>query len=181
VPVYLHLVLRLHTADMADSHCAHVLTSGIAFTYSGLSMCPCLYILYCIYMQLIWWTITVPMHLHLVLHLHTADMADYHCACVLNQVFRLHTADYHCDHILTSGIALYMHLTTAYATSRPVLYPAIAIGTVQSYSCLSVTLFRDEESGLKNHTLFIMTIIFQFHASALFYSVKELSVPTDQR
>jgi hypothetical protein len=54
VPMYLQLVLRLHTGDMADSHCAHVrnlvlrlhtsdmadyhcarvLTSGIAFTYS---------------------------------------------------------------------------------------------------------------------------------------------------
>jgi hypothetical protein len=33
VPVYLHLVLCLHTSDMADYHCAHVLTHGIAFTY----------------------------------------------------------------------------------------------------------------------------------------------------
>ena len=63
VPVYLHLVLRLHTADMADYHCARVLTSAIAFTYiwyCGLLLCPCTYIWYCVYTHLIWRTFTVP-------------------------------------------------------------------------------------------------------------------------
>jgi len=87
------------------------------------------------------------------------------------------TADHHYARVLTSGIALYMHLTTAYATSRPVLHPAIAIGIFQSYSCLSVTSFRDGTSGLKNHMLFTVALNFQFHASALLYRVKELSVP----
>jgi len=52
VPMYLHLILRLHAADMADYHCAHVLTSGIAFTcswYGGISLCPCTYIWYCVW------------------------------------------------------------------------------------------------------------------------------------
>jgi len=49
--MYLHLILCSHTSDMADYHCAHVLTSGIVFTYiwfGGLSLCPCTYIWYCI-------------------------------------------------------------------------------------------------------------------------------------
>jgi hypothetical protein len=86
-------------------------------------------------------------------------------------------ADYHYALVLTFGIALYMHLTTAYATSRAVVHPAIAIGTFQSYTCLSVTSFRNGASGLKNHMLFTVTLIFQFHASALLYRVKEFSVP----
>ena len=116
VSMYLHLILCSHTSDMADYHCAHVLTSDIVFThiwYGGLSLYPCTYIWYCVHTHLIWRTITVPMYLHLVLCLHTSDLADYHCA-----------------HVLTSGIALYMHLTTSYATSRAVLHPAITIGTV---------------------------------------------------
>ena len=68
----------------------------------------------------------MPMYLHLILRLHAGDMADYHCG-----------------RVLTCGIALYMHWTTAYATSPPVLHPAIAIGTFQSSSCLSVTSFGD--------------------------------------
>ena len=102
----------------------------------------------------------MPVYLHLVLPLYTSDMADYRSA-----------------HVLTFGIALYMHLTTAYATSRTVLLPAIAIGTVQSYTCLSVTSFRNGASGLKNHMLFTVTLILQFYASDLLYRVKELSVP----
>jgi hypothetical protein len=97
----------------------------------------------------------VPVYLHLVLRLHTSDMADCHYSLYLHPVLRLHTSDmvhYHCalylhlllhlytadiadNHyarVLTSGSALYMHLTTAYATSRAVLHPAITIGTVQS-------------------------------------------------
>jgi hypothetical protein len=36
--------------------------------------------------------------------------------------------------------------------------------------------FRNGASGLKNHMLFTVTLNFQFHASADFYRVKELSV-----
>jgi hypothetical protein len=86
-------------------------------------------------------------------------------------------ADCHSAHVLTSGIALYMHLTTAYATSRAVVSPAIAISIVQSYTCISVTSFSNGASGLKNHVLFTVTLNFQFHASAVLYRVKEHSVP----
>jgi hypothetical protein len=102
----------------------------------------------------------VPMYLHMVLRLHISNMTYHHCA-----------------RVLTSGTALYMHLTTEYATSLGVVYPAISIDTVQSDSCLSVTSFRNGASGLENRTLFTVTLHFQFHASALLYRVKELSVP----
>ena len=70
-PMYLHLVLRLHTADMADYHCTHVLTCGIAFTYiwyGGPSLCPvCLHLLLRLHTA-IQLTITMPVYLPLVLH-----------------------------------------------------------------------------------------------------------------
>jgi hypothetical protein len=123
-----YVVLTWNVEDIACA-CVINLDTGIALCLQlkwRTTTVPVLTSVTALYTQLIWRTIIVPytdiwycVHMHMI-------MADCHCA-----------------RVLTFCIALYKHLATAYAISRPVLHPAIAIGTFQSSSCLSVTSFGD--------------------------------------
>lgn len=83
-------------------------------------------------------------------------------------------------HILTSGIALYMHFTTAYAASRASVVPAIATDTRHCYCNASVKRLPCHRGiGIDCHTLNINFMLGFSSARLIVGSVCSLRDPND--